>query len=107
MKLKKEHCLGHDFDVFTSERARFLWPKLLAKFLESLVTWNFPPRQVRFAIDQHETDNPDGEPVGISCEYLFSNDEQVCDRFPNVKHLLFHRLHETQWITEILDGLAK
>lgn len=60
-------------EVFSSKQAKYLFPKLVAKFLESRVSWQMPERAVRFSIGPSPqiTPNPTGQPTGISCRFYF------------------------------------
>lgn len=68
VKFKKGFENGEPFGVYSSTRAKFLWPKMLASFLETQIVYTLPERTVRFdTSNMHQTENPTGEPLEVSC----------------------------------------
>lgn len=72
VKYEKAFRNGEDFGIYTSDQAKFLWPKKLANFLEGNIVWTVPQRTVRFSTNLvlNRTANPTGQPLEISCMYL-------------------------------------
>lgn len=69
MKFKKGLECGEPFGIYKSARAKHLWPKMIATFLETQIVVNLPERMVRFdTADLNYTANPVGEPLQISCK---------------------------------------